>query len=74
MRGWLKELREKNNLTMKEMGEKLSISESYYCAIENGTRQKKMDVTLITGLSLALDVPMTQILELEARHLNVPTT
>lgn len=74
MRGWLKELREKNNLTMKEMGEKLSISESYYCAIENGTRQKKMDVTLITGLSLALDVPMAQILELEARHLNVPTT
>lgn len=73
MREWLKELREKNNLTMKEMGTKLSISESYYCAIENGTRQKKMDVTLITGLSIALDVPITRILELEARRLNTPT-
>ena len=39
MRDWLKNLRIEKKLTMKELASKLGISESYYCAIENGERQ-----------------------------------
>ena len=73
MRLWLKNLRIEKNLTMKELGSKLGISESYYCEIENGNRQKKMDATLIAGLSSALGVPMARILEMETQRLSVPT-
>lgn len=65
MRKWLKVLREDKGLTMKEMGKKLGISESYYCSIENGTRQKKMDMTLAAGLSAVLSVPVAEIVRHE---------
>lgn len=65
MREWLKDMRIRNGLTMKEMGEKLHISESYYCAIENGDRQKKMDVTLATGLSVIFGIPIAHVIELD---------
>ena len=73
MRMWLKNLRIEKNLSMKELGSRLGISESYYCEIENGNRQKKMDVTLIAGLSAALGVPMAYILEMETQRLTMPT-
>lgn len=66
MREWLRNLRTEKGMTMKELGKKLGISESYYCAIENGERQKKMDVVLVAGLSSALGVPMTCIAQYEA--------
>lgn len=65
MRKWLKDLRSEKGLTMKELGEKLHISESYYCAIENGDRQKNMDVTLAVGLAEAFGVPISRIIELD---------
>ena len=61
LRDWLKQKREEKGFTMKQMGEKLGISESYYFAIENGTRQKKMDLVLVSALSAALDMPITEI-------------
>lgn len=65
MREWLKTLRMDKGYTMKEMGVKLDISESYYCAIENGDRQKKMDVTLASGLAMIFGVPIARIVELD---------
>lgn len=65
MREWLKTLRAEKGYTMKEMGDKLHISESYYCAIENGDRQKKMDVTVAAGLAEAFGVPIAHIIELD---------
>ena len=70
MREWLKNLRTAKGLTMKEMGEKLGISESYYCAIENGERQKKMDIVLISGLSSVLNVSVAKIVRLESEMRN----
>ena len=66
MRSWLKEKRLEHGYTMKQLGEKLGISESYYSTIEAGTRQKKMDIMLVSGLSGALDVPVSQIAEWES--------
>lgn len=68
MRGWLKNLRTEKGLTMKEMGTKLGISESYYCAIENGERQKKMDIVLASGISSALGISLAKIMTLENRR------
>lgn len=65
MRDWLNKARIDKGLTMKDMGEKLGISESYYCAIENGTRQKNMDLTLVSGLSVALGMPISEIIVCE---------
>lgn len=65
MREWLKDARTKKGLTMKDISSKLGISESYYCAIENGDRQKNMDITLVSGLSLALGISVSRIVKFE---------
>lgn len=65
MRDWLKKERERAGLTMKELGEKLHISESYYCGIEKGIRQRSMDITLAVGISEALGIPLQQIVDAE---------
>ena len=65
MREWLKTLRVENGYTMKAMGEKLGISESYYCAIENGERQKKMDMVLASGLAAIFEIQVSKIVAYE---------
>lgn len=67
MRNWLKDARLEKGLTMKQIGEKLNITESYYCAIESGVRQKNMDISLVSGLSVILGIPIAEIAELEAK-------
>ena len=69
MREWLKNSRTEKKLTMKELGLKLGVSESYYCSIEAGTRQKKMDLTLVAALSSALDLPIAVIVQKESEYL-----
>jgi transcriptional regulator with XRE-family HTH domain len=66
MRDWLIKARTEKGMTMKQMGEALDISESYYSMIEAGTRQKQMDLTLVSRLSAVLDVPIAKIAALEA--------
>lgn len=68
MREWLKTLRVENSLTMKDMGGKLGISESYYCAIENGERQKKMDMLLASSLATIFRIPVSEVVALETEH------
>lgn len=72
MRTWLKDKRQELGLTMKEIAEKLDISESYFCAIENGERQKKMDIVLVSGLSAILGISVADIIkhEMEERSKN----
>ena len=65
MRKWLRRARESKGLTMKTMGDKLGVSESYYCGIENGTRQKKMDIALASALAISLDIPIAEVIENE---------
>lgn len=68
MRDWLKNLRSEKKMTMKEVGKHLGISESYYCAIENGERQKKMDMMVVSGLASAFGVSVADIARLECEH------
>jgi len=65
MREWLKKAREENGITMKTAADKLNISESYYCSIENGTRQKRMDISLASKISVLFDIPLATVVEME---------
>ena len=61
MRVWLKDLRKEKKLTMKELGEKLGISESYYCAIENGSRKDQLSLGMAAKLSDVLGISVETI-------------
>ena len=53
---------------MKDLAERLNISESYYSLIENGERQKKMDIAIVNGLSKLLGIPFQKIVEFESKE------
>ena len=65
MREWLKTLRTENGLSMKDVAQKLDISESYYSMIESGERQKKMDLVLVTGIAAVFGKSAADIIALE---------
>lgn len=70
LREWLKKSRKDKGITMSDISEKLGISESYYCLIENGERQKRMDISLLIKLADILEIPITEIVNLEERYLS----
>ena len=53
---------------MKEMGGKLGISESYYCSIEKGERQKKMDMMLCHSIAAIAGRNVAEISEMEMAY------
>jgi transcriptional regulator with XRE-family HTH domain len=65
MRNWLRTARIEKGYTNRELAKKLGISESYYSLIEAGTRQKRMDITLVTRLSAALGMELPRIIREE---------
>lgn len=67
MREWLKEERIKRGLKQKEMADKLDLSAEYYNYIENGQRQKNLDITLAAKISVIFCIPIQQIVEFEAK-------
>lgn len=65
MRQWLKEAREKLNMSQQDVADKINITRQYYQQIEAGDRQQKMDITLMTKLSDCLGVSITEIVAFE---------
>lgn len=66
MRKWLKDRRTEKGLTMKELGAKLGVSESYYCAIESGSRKAELSLPMAKKLSEVFDLSVDVIATLEA--------
>jgi len=52
-------------MTSAQVAKELGITEQYYCMIERGQRQKKMDITLVAGLARVFHLSMEQIVALE---------
>ena len=71
MRTWLKDLRNNRNMTQKDMAEQLGISEAYYALIENGRRQKKMDVTILAGIAKATGTSVGRVAVKELAYLGI---
>lgn len=67
MREYLKKLRKQHNLSQQEVASALGISRQYYSLIEDGERQKKMDVTLVTSLAKVFSVSAEEILNNEQK-------
>ena len=67
MRHYLKMLRQGKGLTQLETAKKLNVSESYYSMLENGERQKDMNLSLAEKLAEVFGVSLSQIVEEEAR-------
>jgi transcriptional regulator with XRE-family HTH domain len=55
MRKWLKELREKSEMTQEQVADQAGISRSYFTNIENGT--KTPSVVAAKSISRVLDFP-----------------
>lgn len=64
-REYLAALRKKQNESQQDVADALGISRQYYCMIEAGDRQKRMDVMLISALSAHFGIPVTEIVSME---------
>lgn len=64
-RRYLADLRERKNESQQDVADALGISRQYYCMIENGDRQKRMDVTLIAGLANHFGISVAELVSLE---------
>lgn len=67
MRQWLKDMRELKGLSQQNVAEIIGITRQYYQQIEAGERQQKMDITLITKISKAFDISVSQIINNEVQ-------
>ena len=64
-RVYLIDLRNKKGLTQLDISKRMGISESYYNLIEQGQRQKNMNIVILYGLSKALKVPVNTLVDKE---------
>lgn len=65
MRAWLKDARLQQRLTQRQMADAIGVTESYYCMIEGGDRQKKMDVSLAIKIGNVLGLSLQEIVAAE---------
>ena len=65
MREWLKTIRCNNKYTQQFVSDKIGISQQYYNLIENGERQKDLDLSLVLKLSNIFNVSVEWIIERE---------
>ena len=65
MREYLKAMRSERGLTLQNIADKLGITKQYYQLIENGERQKNMDITLACKIADVMGVSLADIVENE---------
>lgn len=65
MREYLKEFREKQRITQKQLAESIGLSQNYYFYIESGERQRDISLDLLQKLSQALEVPLNDLIQKE---------
>lgn len=68
MRGYLKELREQKGFSQQNVADSIGITRQYYQQIENGERQKNMDVSLVVQLSNLFGIPPEAIIKEEQKR------
>lgn len=63
MRKWLLDARAKAGMSQQETANKLNLTRQYYAMIENGQRQKSLDIQLARKISTLFCIPLEQIAE-----------
>ena len=64
-REYLVELRSKRNESQQDVADSVGLSRQYYAMVENGSRQKKMDIVLATALAKHFNMPLAEFISLE---------
>lgn len=67
MREWLKKLRISKGLSQQFVSKKINVTQQYYSSIENGERQKDLDLSLVLKLSKLFDVSVDYIIAEEEK-------
>lgn len=66
MRKWLVKLR--GNATQSEIAARLGITQQYYSYIENGDRQKKMDIQICEKIADIFNISVADVIRYEAEN------
>lgn len=64
-RMYLQKLREQRNETQQDVANALGISRQYYAMIEDGSRQKRMDILLVSRIADHFDMAVSDVIALE---------
>lgn len=67
-RSYLIRLREQRNESQQDVANALNISRQYYNMVEQGARQKRMDIVLVSALANHFDIPIVDVIEAEAAY------
>ena len=67
MRKWLKDIREKKNFSQQNVAKNVGITRQYYNQIENGERQKDLDLSMAIKLAKIFDVSIDWIVAQEEK-------
>lgn len=68
MRVWLHDLRHEKGLTLRELGERLGISEGYMSFIEAGSKKKRMDIRTLALIADATGASLYELVTKELEH------
>ena len=61
MRQYLVSLRNEHGYSQQDVADKLNISRQYYQLIETGERQKKMDISLASGIATLYGISVMDV-------------
>ena len=61
MRHYLVSLRNEHGYSQQDVADKLNISRQYYQMIESGERQKKMDISLASGIATLYGISVMDV-------------
>ena len=61
MRQYLVSLRNEHGYSQQDVADKLNISRQYYQMIEAGERQKKMDISLASGIATLYGISVMDV-------------
>lgn len=64
-RQYLIDLRAQRNESQQDVADGIGVSRQYYSLIEDGSRQKRMDISLASLLAAHFKVPVSRIIEQE---------
>ena len=66
MREWLIKLR--GNASQGDIAKKLGITQQYYSYIENGERQKKMDIQICEKIAHVFEISVEDVIKFETER------
>lgn len=66
MRTWLQNARTKAGFTQQETADRLNLTRQYYTMIENGQRQKSLDILLAKKIGDLFGISLEQIAEYDS--------